>query len=375
MLDHHDPDPAAEANLLDGNMDPLTISLNTVRPAALRAAFHLLTKFSETDSSEAAGRRQHVISQLSLHAGPARDPSLAVAAVFGENLGRAWNKDESWTDSITEMLAAALTSSDEHERTWADVAASVALRVYSPGLAVMRMLRPVLKAITSQPYAELAHKEGWTGQRSTTQWAATHVITTIAQGVIRLDDPLVEGLFGGAASITDIAEAIGHLGWQLMRLAGEEAHQGVLEQLSVHARELVDFRVAAARQGTAQYGELSHFHWWIRSDVFEIDWWLPIVAEITEHGVSLEKVFIGQQLARAAQAHPTTAIVVLRRLTESTDYWQRYDLLQNSASIISIALKSGDDDAVSQARSLLDTVAREGNFPLLDEVDRLTSGS
>jgi len=372
LMDHFDPTPDSEERYGGSNMDPLTLSLNTVRPAALRAGIRLLAVLSEDESQLAVALQSDLLERLSLHASHSLDPSLAVAAVFGEGIGRIWNVDESWVERHIEDLMLAITSPDSARRAWTDVVVSVALRMYQQGAAVVNMMRPAFEAIFSQQYARQDHTEGWREHRSTVQSAASHLIWTIAQGAIHLEDPLVTAMFGGVVASDQLSEALGHLGWQLMQLFGKEDQPSPPADFLGRAQALIESRMEAARGGSGQFAEMSHFYWWIKSGAFEIEWWLPILAEITEAGVSLDKTFIGESLEQAMVHDPVTAITVFERLVGMTDYWQRYDLLQHAAKILAGGLVSGAPEAVERARSLMDVLAREGNLDVIDQIERLT---
>jgi hypothetical protein len=372
LTGHFDPTPDHEERYGGSNMDPLTLSLNTVRPVALRGAIHLLSALTEEGSEEAIARRSDVLAQLAIHASPTRDPSLAVAAVFGEGIGRIWNIDQNWVGDRLGDLLLAVTSADAAKRVWADVVVSVALRVYRPSPAVLGMMRPALEAVFSPQYAAHEHTEGWREHRSAVQSAASHVIWTITLGSIQLDDPLVIAMFSGVVDVDALSESLGHLGWQLMHLVSNENQHGPSAEFLESARGLIESRLSAARDESGQFDELSHFHWWIKSGAFDIEWWLPILAEITETGVSMDKTFIGESLEQAARRDPLTTITVFERLVGQTDYWQRYDLLQHAAKIIAAAIESGVREAVRRARSLMDMFAREGHVDIIDQIERFT---
>ena len=91
VLSQH-PDPTAEYERQYGgsNMDPLTMSLNTVRPAALRALLALL------GSDKAQPIQAEILDALDGRLGFARDNSLAMAAVFGEKIATMLVVNRDW---------------------------------------------------------------------------------------------------------------------------------------------------------------------------------------------------------------------------------------------------------------------------------------
>ncbi|MDQ4214744.1 hypothetical protein [Microbacterium capsulatum] len=372
LTNHIDPTPEHEARYGGSNMDPLTLSLNTVRPDAIRGSIHLLTALEQVSDPEAAAtQRSEVLSQLAPHVGPSADSSLAVAAVFGEGLGRIWSVDESWVTDRMNPLITSVASTQSTERAWADVVVSVAVRRYPANAVVMRMLRPAIEAVLSHEYSQEDHVDGWRERLSTVQSAASHVVWCVALGVLSLDDPLVTALFSGSADADALAEVIGHHGWQLMHIVANDDSSDPPIEFVERSQALIEWRLAAARQGIGTFDELRQFHWWVKSGAFEISWWLPILAEITREGVTLDKTFIGDALEGAAAEDASTTIEVYERLLGDGEYWQRYDLMQHAAPIVVAALKSSNQDAVTRARSLMDSFAREGHLDVVDQIDRL----
>jgi hypothetical protein len=372
LMTHVDSIPDAEANFSVSNTDPLTVSLNTIRPEAIRGALHVLSALPNEIGDQATRLLSEILGALVPHVGPSGDPSLAVAAVFGEGLGRIWGADEGWVTERLDTLVGSVISPTSADRAWADVVVSIALRVYRPSAPVLRMLRPAIVAVLSPEYASGDHIDGWRTQRSVIQNVATHVLWSAALGLIELDDPLYKALFGGSVDADNLADAIGHHGWQLMRSLRADEGPPPPDFLE-RSRRIVEQRITAARSGTGSLIELREFHWWVKSSVFEIEWWLPILAEITAGGVVIDKTFIGEPLERASAVDPLETVRVFERLISGGEYWQRFDLMQHAANIVRTALDSPNAEAVALAQSLRDRFAREGHFDVIDQIDRMSN--
>jgi hypothetical protein len=372
LTGHPDPNPAHQPQDGGSNMDPLTRSLNTVRPAALRSAIRLLGAAAKRGGDEVARLRGDIFATLGEHVGSDGDPSLAVAAVFGEALGRLWNMDETW---VNERLDAFLgvTAPEQAQRHWADVVVSVALRSYFPGSAFLRLIRPAIEDMFTAEYLAGDHVEGWRDHRGALQNAASHVVVCIVNGSIPLTDPLASALFGGGVATDVISEALGHLGWQFMRMKSDGDQENPSVEAVERARELIESRVEEIRAGNADVAELRQFHWWVQSDVVGVDWWLPILDMITELEGSLDKTFIGESLEMSSDFDPLVTLRVFERLLDKTDYWRSYDLVQHAAQILAAALLSDSSEASDLARTLLDRFGRQGHMNVLAEVDLLVA--
>ena len=73
-------------------MDALTLSLNTVRPVAIRALIRLVHRFPGSFASADA------LAVIETHLGD-RDRSIAVAAAIGEGMARLYDSARPWLES------------------------------------------------------------------------------------------------------------------------------------------------------------------------------------------------------------------------------------------------------------------------------------
>ena len=374
---HADPTSEHEDSFGGDNMDPLTLSLNTTRPEAIRASIKLLRTIA-SKAVEFGTLRAEILEMLSHHVGVNNDPSLAVAAVIGEALGHLWDVDRTWIETRYDALFAVL-SDDDRTRAWSDVVISVALRIYRTGRVFLDLMRPVMLEMLSRQYAERNHVDGWRGDRPALEAAANHIVTAYVTELINDDDPLMLALTSADASPTVIGDALGTLGWSIMRSRDAAADEPEGKSAAVpatvleRARGLIDRRVSAIQAGLADPAELTGFYWWILADVFSPSWSLPILLLANSNPDFDPKGMLGEPLARAAETEPALAIEVFESLMPGDgDGWKRYDLLQHAPRILAAALLSGEPNARSSARSILDRLGREGHMTLLSDVDRLT---
>jgi hypothetical protein len=374
---HLDPTPQDEIQFGGSNMDPLTLSLNTLRPAAIRAAIKLLRAIANYEGVGFAELRTHILEMLSHHIDAANDPSLAVAAVLGEALGHIWDIDHAWIEERSGELFAVLDPDDE-VRARADVVVSVALRSYQTGRVFLELMRPVMLDMLSGAYAAFDHTDGWRGdRRPVLETAASHVVMGYVMGLIEDDDPLLIALTSPDVTPSVIGDALGTLGWSIMRGAqdtdrpAEAAPPEVLER----GQRLIDGRVAEIHAGGASASELAGFYWWVRADVYPTTWWLPILQLASSDPGFNPKGMLGESLARAAEAKPALTVEVFDGLMPGDgESWTRHDLLQHAPRILTAALTSDDPVAQAKARKILDRLGRAGHMSILADVDRLTGG-
>ncbi|MGI8678137.1 MAG: hypothetical protein ACR2LX_05520 [Jatrophihabitans sp.] len=372
LTNHADPTPEHEARYGGDNMDPLMLSLNTTRPAALRAAIRLAAASHDSpepgnpDATEA-----DILQAVASHVDVFADPSLAVAAVVGEGIGKMWGIDPGWVDSRASELFSVLDS-DDARRARADVIVSVALRVYQPGRVFIELIRPALAQILSTDYKLLTHTAGWRERRTTVNAAAQHIVAAYLLQVVQQDDPQLQQLFLDGADDDIRAEALGHIGWQIMRTAMDDAASTIPQEYLDRAQGLIEWRANEIRAGRASARELAQFHWWAQSGVFSPAWWLPIVLLASDSADRKSTRMMGKPLADAAAEEPAFAIEAFEKLYGSVERdWRSYDLIQNAPRLLAEASRSGNAEAIAGADRIKDVLGRHGHFQALQELEQL----
>lgn len=372
-LTHHvDPTPEHEARYGGNNMDPLMLSLNTTRPAALRAAIRFAAMSHDRhepgnpDATEA-----DILQAVASHVDGFADPSLAVAAVVGEGIGKLWGVDPGWVDSRASELFSVLDL-DDARRARADVIVSVALRVYQTGRVFIELIRPALAQILSTDYKLLTHTDGWREHRSAVNAAAHHVVAAYLLQIVQREDPQLQQLFSNGADDDVRAEALGHIGWQIMRTAMDDAVRTIPKEYLERARGLIDWRANEIRAGHASARELAQFHWWAQSGVFSPAWWLPILLLSSDSADHKSTSMLGKSLADAAAEEPALAIEAFEKLYGSVERdWRSYDLIQNAPRLLAEATRSGNAQAIERANRIRDLLGRHGHFQALQELEQL----
>lgn len=368
LLSHVDPTVDHEAKYGGSNMDPLTLSLNSIRPNALRAAIRLASaSHDEKTRGDLDPVESDILQSIASHVDDFNDPSLAVAAVIGEGLGQLWNIDPTWISSRQDDLFAVLDE-DDARRSRSDVIVSVALRAYQTGADFMALIGGAVDQVLSERYSRLEHIDGWRGSHSTADAAAHHILSAYLLQIIELDDANLRRLFSDSP-IDVVSEAIGHVGWQIMRAAMDGAADTIPEEYLERGKILVDWRVGEVRAGRTSSKELARFYWWIKSDLFSPSWWLPIL----QLGAgNIGSSMIGGPLADAASSEPTLAVEVFQQLYGALEGGKgSYDLVRHASRLMATALLSNNEAAIAGANQLKDTLGRQGHFQVLQELENL----
>ncbi|TCN27664.1 hypothetical protein EV644_1542 [Kribbella orskensis] len=354
-----DPTPEHEAEYGGSNMDPLTLSMNTVRPNALRVAARLARFSSGMDErgTSVPEVNKAALDVLDGRLGSERDSSLTVAAVYGEALSSlAWS-NSAWT---RERLARLF----EGDGDYTSVVMSTVLAAYTPSAFLLDLLRPWLAQWLDRLANDEPVKVGYESHRSATESLGDHLTLLAARGEIELDDPLLLAYYA-RVDVAARSTVLGHLGWMLL-------HEKAPEEFLARARAIWDWRANAVEGSEDQSRELSGFYWWVRCGQFSPTWWMPRLVVASQVPGFDGRGMIGEQIAEAAQADPRAAFGVLAALLKSGEGdFERYDLIENAPAVFAAALDVDDVDLTARAEALLNDLGRAGHLTMLQRVNEL----
>lgn len=342
----------------EGDMDPLTLSLNWQWPIRVRALTHLMSHGSETTWYAAA--RMALDVELSR-----QDARGASSAVVGEGLGRLLNVDPEWLEpKISKLFGSELGLSVEQQ-----IALTAAMSIHRYHSKLYDLLAPSMVAAIRSKEPIVA---GWRTQSDPLQRIGEWVIEALIYGHKTLDDPVAQEFFTTATPKIR-GDAIGHIAWAFMHA------QIVEDPIRDWFAELWDARVAHVRAHPEDKEELDGFSWFVKSGKFEAEWWLPRLKEAAEldPGLSTERYMIGKELAAAADADPRAAFDSLRLLLARRDEagMVSFDLTRHAVPmVIARAIASGDDGLRQEAVDYMNQLGEQGNLSLEAEVNQVLDG-
>lgn len=355
-----EPTPEHEGEFGGENMDPLTLSLNTTRPIAVRALIRLVNRLPETEAGQTALRLldEHVAG---------RDPSLAVAAAFGEGTGRLYDSVRPWLEERVGILF----GESAPTTAWQQVALSTVLAVHRVHISLLELLRvPLMLSIEQMSSLDLA--SGWRHHsRSFPQLIGDWLAIAIVSGRMGLNDELMAAWLDNADPALR-GEVLGHLAWQTTHW--EDVPAEVLRRVA----ELWDSRIEHVRSHPDDADELIGVYWFALNDKLDIQWWLPrleyatsVIPSYDMHGM------VGEKLALAASVDPATALSILENVLpdrSSDRQMMHYDLLEHAApSVIADCLDSGDETVSKRALDLMNLLGDRGYLQLEGRVAELRS--
>ncbi len=367
LAEDPDPTPAHETQYGGENMDPLTLSLNSVRTQALHAVIqYALWRFREYEArgdTEALKRgfanMPEVRELLEKHMQPSHDPSLAVRAVFGRWLPWLLLIDPVWTRAHL----AQILPRDEALRPLRNAAWSSYL-LYSGGVYNN------LLTLLADEYAfaiERLGKEHYGGgnDKEVDPHFADHLMVFYLRGLLNLEDP--EGLIQRFYRFAPAAlrqRAFGFIGRSLIN----DKSPALPNDIRKRMENLLDVRIASETPWPEKAEELAEFGWWFGSGKFAAAWALPRLLTILRNGRQIDgEHHVVQQLEVVSTSDPVGAVEALRWVVEVDERGWDFSLwTEEGRRVLERALACGDLAARDSATRAINLLAARGNRTYMD---------
>jgi hypothetical protein len=362
LTDDPEPDTEYEERYGGSNMDPVTLSLNTVRSQAMHAVMRYALWVRE-HLREAAGAEEglargfdempEVRSVLEDHLDPERDPSAAVRAVYGWWFPQLTLLDESWaTENVAKIFP-----TQEPLRGLRRAAWGAYVVVQRPYDSVFEILR-----------GEYEHAIQGLGFDSGERWLSAqpgerlvwHLMALFWRGKLDPEDPK-----DSLAQFYDVApdhlraHAVQFLTRQL-RNPEVEASEEVLTRL----RALWEMRLRSMPEAAPDHRarELGAFAELVATGKFDKRWALEQLNEVVALGgqVDLDRGVI-DYLADCASDMPSLVVRCLEGLIEETrEEWRIFATRDSIREILTAAAQSSDADPQRGAREVANRLVARG---------------
>lgn len=369
-----DPTPQYEKEFGGKNMDPVTMSINTVRGEAMHTVMRYalwlhrhIAKAERADDRLARGfgEMPEVREVLERHLAPAHDPSLAIRAVYGEWLPWLVLLDSGWTTDNLNMIF----PDDEDQRDLRDAAWEAYILFCQPYNESFDVLKEEYARAVERIGTVAADKRN---HGDPDQHLAEHLMVFYWRGKSDLYEQggLLERFYAKAPD-TLRARALEFIGRSLRNTEGTVEAE-LLEPL----RSIWIARLNIARRAdniAAYIGELSAFGWWFASGKFDDPWAveqliavLSLTRKIDADWLVLEK------LALLAEAMPKEVVQCVSLMIEGDlEVWTIHGWLKELRAILSKTIRNSD---VNARQATIEVVNRLGTKGFLEFRDLLSSG-
>lgn len=364
-----DPEPTPEYEEKYGgeNMDPHTLSINTVRGEAMHAViqYALWVRAYELDGDldkprtggfEDATEAREVLDR---HLTVENDSSLAIRSVYGQWIPQLFLIDVTWTeDRIDQVFPSETEFEDYRMAAWGGYIFS------NPAYDdVFELLRNAYETAVNQ-----LPEGGATGVRKAKERLAEHLMSMYLRGKEPLEGDLISRFFDRADD--DLrAYAIRWIGRQIKEFGVDgEQNPGISQRL----HDLWDYRLSEAEQRDDQHDfveEVGAFGWWFISGEFEEEYALrQTVRALEEIGVLKPEFEVIDTLSELSKRHSALALECLNLLVRADEGTKRiYGYKdEETRTILTQGLENDDEELQEKTRILVDYLGAQGFFQFRD---------
>ncbi|MBC7185948.1 MAG: hypothetical protein H5U38_02830 [Calditrichaeota bacterium] len=367
LTDDPDPTPEQERRYGGSNMDPATLAINTVRGRAMHGVVRYglwVRRHVETESTSEQGSQKgfaempEVREVLEAHLDPARDPSLAIRAVYGQRFPWLVLLDTEWARTHAGRIF------PQEKEAFFEAAWNSYIALCRPYDNVWEILRPSYRLAVDRIGV----------RRDDTRWLADpderlaeHLMVFYWRGKLSLDDPLFVDFWKNAPDALR-AHSLAFVGRTF-----EQTKGGVAAETLDRLKQLWERRLAAAKeaQRPSDFGkEIAAFGWWFVSGKFDIDWALDQLLASTEHVGKTEPTRrVVEALARTAETHSLKSLKSLNLISKGDrEGWNLYASRKHVRRILQLAMEN--PDAKEEAEGLIHYLGSRGFLDFKDLVSR-----
>ncbi|MDO8847291.1 MAG: hypothetical protein Q7W51_02735 [Coriobacteriia bacterium] len=361
-----DPNPteAHEAEFGGTNMDPFTLSLNTVRGKAAHALMAYMVEAAKQDGvfdldledRRGISSRPEVAEKLEQLLDITNEKSLAVRAAIGARLDWIAIVDPEWLRAHWESLFPALDMARRHV-------------VFDAYLTFGTIRTPILPDLRSEYHFRAAHIAEelpvvWERNEPTLA-LARHIVVLYQIGAIELDDELMDLLYADSAQpFWETASVHPPRLASARRDAKEQVEPAFLDR----ACALWERRIGLAEQANAvgsleaHRDEIVAFGAMVDSSLFPSDWWLTQLERVLAlvHWVEPDYVVI-QSLAEDVVTHPGRIVdAATDLLVHDPEGYVHQSSRREYLTIVEAGVSSTDPAVRAKSRELANRLAAKG---------------
>lgn len=370
-----EPTPQYEQEFGGKNLDPVTMSINTVRGEAMHIVMRyalwlrrliMKSQHAQDRLARGFGEMPEVREVLEEHLDPARDPSLAIHVVYGEWLPWLILLDSKWTtDNLNKIFP-----DDEDQSSFRDAAWEAYIVFCHPYNDVFDVLK--------EEYARAIDR---IGTAETDKWhhgdpdqhLAEHLMVFYWRGKLDLneDGGLLERFYTKSSELLR-AHALEFIGRSLRDTEGTVEAQ-LLEPL----RLLWGKRLDVARRETslaARSRELSEFGWWFASGKFADFWAVEQLIAVLSLARKIDADWLVlERLGLLAEVMPKEVVQCVSLMIEGDlEVWTIHGWVKELRAILSKTIRSSDLDARQATAEIVNRLGAKG---FLEFRDLLPSGN
>jgi len=355
------PDPSVEDEMQDANLDPATLSLNTVRGMAMHSAVSLglwvnrIAKWEAGEGAHTPRLDKRIKALLERNLDKNQEPSLAVHSVYGWYLPQLHYLDSHWVGDHLESIFPPEANRSAYWRAAWDAYVSFN-RVFE---GIFRLLLPLYQRAIQD--LGTGAPDGRLGM-STAERLAQHVLFSYLHGLIglRSNDGLVRSLYDRA---TD--EVRGRAGFWLGEALEELAPKAGAETWE-RLHDLWTWRINEAVDDAGERGfqdEISSYMRWLPHvplNLAQLE--VPLFASIPFIKEGFFRLRLLEFAAKWASEFPLIAARLLERILPAQEWGFSTIAVESVRTILGMAVASKDDEAREVAVRVINDLGGRGDF-------------
>jgi hypothetical protein len=340
LCEHPDPTPEHEEKYGGDNMDPFTMSINTVRGEAFHALFTYMIWRNRLQRKKNSKSKLFVPDEIKkvVEKNLPNDKSVTVRSVYGKYLPWLVLYDKEWIQTLMETLL----PEEERDLRYAAWETYMANTIYTD---VFKFMYPYyLMAIRDLP-GQVPNRQYWA---DVIENLSTHTVLGYIHGFDKEPIPLYEQYFE-RASAKQRGIAISHIGRSLV--LKDEEQKGKKPDV----RKLKKIWEARLKADTSTE-ELKEFGWWSKAGFFDDEWYVNQLLKTAEktQGTLEGDHWIGIALSKIAHRFPVQSAKILNLLVRSENTRGHFTFVYENE--ITEILKSVFESKVPEAEKIGDMV-------------------
>jgi len=360
LLKHNEPDLAFENNYDEETLDPVSLSLNTVRGKAMHSSlqYALWCERNLNLSQEKDKMVTEVREQLEAKLNPEVEPTKTIRAVYGMYLPQLFYLDRDW---VEQHLSAIFPEDSEHRSLW-----SAAWEAY---VTYCGFYNELYKSIRNQYEIAIDKLLSEKISKVAKEHLSQHLLTAYLRELEDLKPHSLVNSFFEKAQPQIRGHAIWFIGRVLKNLQTSGIKEKTKHKILERTMNLWEWRIQEARmagsRGKEQFAdELKCFGMWFTYSLFDKDWAISQLyktLQLTE-GV-LE--FVNQVIEKLYLYTEKHYLTVLKSITllvgEESQRWMLIVSVNKIKELLAqIVNEQSHQEIKSSVNDLVDVLAKKG---------------
>lgn len=346
LCSNPDPTPEHEKTYGGENMDPFTLSINTVRGQAFHALFAYMFWCNRhlRKSKEDNVIVDEVKTILKKHLDIKIEPSLTIRSVYGRYLPWLYSFDKKWTLTIFDELL----PKDDKERRYAAWEAYLSNSVYND---VFKALEDNYRLAIEELKTAGNDKRHWL---SPVRRLAEHVAIGYLYKFEDSKNPLSKSFFE-KSNAKQKGMFISFIGRAYITCDKDKSREKFPDKKGM--KELWEYRL----EKSSKIEELKEFGWWIKENEFDNKWMLEMLNKTLEKtkGIIDADFIVFETIDKLSSDYPLLTISILDWIIRGKDR-TLYFAKNEAENIINNTYQSNNEEAQKIARRVCNYLVSMG---------------